>query len=64
MGVGMTLLLYALSGGEVGIVSTLSATTPVILLPVLWWQTKEFPAIGAWVGAFLVIVGCSLIFTS
>ncbi|GHB17582.1 membrane protein [Pseudovibrio japonicus] len=64
MGVGMTLILFALSGGEVGIVSTLSATTPVILLPVLWWQTKEFPAIGAWVGAFLVIVGCSLIFTS
>ncbi|QUS57580.1 DMT family transporter [Pseudovibrio brasiliensis] len=64
MGIGMTLILYALSGGEVGIVSTLSATTPAMMLPVLWWQTKEFPAIGAWIGALLVIVGCALIFMS
>ncbi|MDZ7823831.1 MAG: DMT family transporter [Ahrensia sp.] len=62
MGVGMTLLLFALSGGKVGIVTTLSATTPVLLLPILWWQTKEAPAIGAWVGALCVVVGSGLIF--
>jgi drug/metabolite transporter (DMT)-like permease len=35
LGVGMTLLLFALSGGNVGVVSTLSATSPVIILPML-----------------------------
>ncbi|WP_068312250.1 DMT family transporter [Polycladidibacter hongkongensis] len=64
MGVGMTLLLFALRGGEVGIVSTLSATTPAILLPLLWWRTKEIPALGAWAGACLVVIGCALIFAS
>ncbi len=62
MGVGMTLILFALSGGEVGIVATLSATTPAILLPMLWWRTGERPALGAWVGAALTVIGTGLIF--
>lgn len=64
MGLGMTLLLFALSGGEVGIVSTLSATSPAILLPLLWLTTKEMPAPGAWVGAALVVAGTAAIFTA
>lgn len=59
---GMTLLLFALSGGKVGIVSTLSATTPVIILPMLWLKTRTVPAPGAWAGAALVVVGMALIF--
>lgn len=59
---GMTLLLFALSGGKVGIVSTLSATTPVIILPMLWLRTREVPALGAWAGAALVVLGMALIF--
>lgn len=62
MGVGMTLLLYGLSGGKVGIVTTLSATTPALLLPILWWRRREIPALGAWVGALFVIVGSAMIF--
>lgn len=62
MGLGMTLILFALSGGEVGIIATLSATTPVILLPMLWWRTKEMPALGAWAGAALVVAGSALLF--
>lgn len=62
MGVGMTLLLFALRGGEVGIITTLSATTPAMMLPILWWRTKEAPAAGAWAGAMLVIIGSALIF--
>lgn len=62
MGVGMTLLLFALRGGEVGIITTLSATTPAMMLPILWWRTKEIPAAGAWAGAILVIIGSALIF--
>lgn len=62
MGIGMTLLLFALRGGEVGIITTLSATTPAMILPILWWRTKEAPASGAWAGAALVIIGSALIF--
>ncbi|MCJ8322723.1 MAG: DMT family transporter [Rhizobiales bacterium] len=62
MGVGMTLFLFALEGGEVGIISTLSATSPALLLPMLWIKTKEVPAIGAWVGAGMAVVGSALLF--
>ncbi len=62
LGIGMTLLLYALAGGKVGIVSTLSATSPVIILPMLWARTGERPAAGAWAGAALVVAGMALIF--
>lgn len=64
LGVGMTLLLFALSGGNVGIVSTLSATSPAIILPLLWLRTGERPAAGAWAGAALVVVGMAFLFTS
>ncbi len=60
---GMTLLLFALSGGDVGIVSTLSATSPVIILPLIWLRTGQRPSAGAWGGALIVIVGMGLIFT-
>ena len=59
---GMTLLVYALGRGEVGIVMTLSAITPVIILPVVWFITGQRPSRGAWLGAALVVVGSSVIF--
>jgi len=62
LGIGMTLLLFALSGGNVGVVSTLSATSPVIILPMLWLKTRERPAGRAWVGAALVVIGMGFIF--
>ena len=63
LAIGMTLLLFALSGGKVGIVSTLSATSPVIILPLIWLRTGQRPARGAWGGALMVIAGMALIFT-
>jgi uncharacterized membrane protein len=62
MGLGMTLLLFALSGGKAGIVATLSATSPVMILPILWITTGQRPATGAWVGALLTVAGMALIF--
>jgi drug/metabolite transporter (DMT)-like permease len=62
IGLGMTLMLYALSGGKVGIVSTLSATSPALILPLLWMTTGERPAAAAWAGALLVIGGMALMF--
>lgn len=61
MAVGMTLLLFALREGEAGIVATLSATPPILILPVLWVMTGERPAVGAWIGAALAVVGTGLI---
>ena len=62
MGIGMTLLLYALEGGKVGIVSTLSATTPVLVLPMLWLASGVRPGSAAWLGAAVTVVGAGLIF--
>jgi len=64
MGVGMTLILFALASGKVGVVSVLSATTPVMILPMIWASTRERPAIGAWFGAVLVVVGSALLFNA
>ena len=60
---GMTLFLYALKGPETGIVATLSATSPVIILPLLWLRTRQMPRPLAWAGAALAVVGLWLIFT-
>ncbi|WP_115935466.1 DMT family transporter [Aestuariispira insulae] len=62
MGVGMTLLMVALRHGDTGIVATLSATSPALMLPLIWIKTKERPAAGAWCGALAVAVGTGMIF--
>jgi drug/metabolite transporter (DMT)-like permease len=60
--IGASLLLYAFAKGDVGIASVLSATTPVLILPWLWFQTKECPASGAWLGAAIAVLGTAAIF--
>jgi drug/metabolite transporter (DMT)-like permease len=61
MGVGMTLLLFALQKGDLGMVAILSSVSPILLLPLLWFQLKRAPAPGAWVGAALTVAGTALI---
>ena len=63
MALGMTFLLFALAHGPAGLVSTLSATSPILILPILWIATRERPAPGAWVGAFLAVLGVAFIFS-
>jgi drug/metabolite transporter (DMT)-like permease len=60
---GMTLFLFALKGSETGIIATLSATSPVIILPLLWLRTGQRPSAKSWAGATLAVVGLALIFT-
>jgi drug/metabolite transporter (DMT)-like permease len=60
---GMTLFLYALQGSETGIIATLSATSPVIILPLLWLRTGQRPSATSWAGAALAVAGLALIFT-
>ena len=40
---GMTLLMAALAVGDVGIVTTLSSTTPILILPMVWFVTRRAP---------------------
>lgn len=58
---GMSLLMAALHGGDVGIVSTLSSMTPVLVLPMVWMRSGERPRAAAWAGAALAIAGTALI---
>lgn len=61
MGIGMTLVLLALEKGDVGMVAILSSVSPILVLPLLWLQLGRAPALGAWVGATLTVVGTGLI---
>lgn len=60
--IGMTLLVYALKHGEVGLVTTLSATSPILILPILWVITGSRPNRYAWLGSLAVVAGCGFIF--
>ncbi|RMH82502.1 MAG: EamA family transporter [Actinomyces sp.] len=61
MVIGMTLLLYALGHGDVGVATILSSTSPVLLLPLLWLVTGRRPVAGAWAGALLAVAGIALL---
>ena len=63
MGLGMTLLVWAQSlGSEVGLISALSQTTPVWILPLIWIWTRQRPAAQAFGGAGLAVAGVFLIY--
>ncbi|WP_245593578.1 DMT family transporter [Azospirillum halopraeferens] len=61
IGLGMTLLMIGLAHGRAGVVATLSATSPVLILPLLWIVTRRPAAAGAWIGAGLAVAGVMLI---
>lgn len=61
MFLGMCLMMAALVQGDVGIVSTLTSTTPILILPMLWFTTRRAPGWPAWLGAALAVAGTALI---
>jgi len=61
MVIGMSVLVWGVGNANVGIVTTLSAVVPVLILPGLWITTGQRPALGAWLGAILVVTGAALI---
>ncbi|MEP3349031.1 MAG: DMT family transporter [Marinomonas sp.] len=61
MVIGMSILVWGIGNANVGIVTTLSAVVPVLILPALWITTGQRPAFGAWLGAILVVTGAALI---
>ncbi len=62
MALGMSLLLISLKYADAGIVATLSSTSPIMILFLIWLLTKKIPTIGAWIGTVLAIIGSGLIF--
>jgi drug/metabolite transporter (DMT)-like permease len=61
MALGMTLILAALRTGQANLVALLSSLTPVLLLPLLWLIYRRRPALGAWGGAGMAVLGSALI---
>lgn len=61
MALGMTLILAALRLGPANLVAILSSLTPVLLLPLLWLIYQRRPALGAWTGAGMAVLGSALI---
>ena len=62
MALGMSLLLIALQKADAGIVATLSSTSPIMILFLIWIITYKIPNLGAWLGTILAIFGTTLIF--
>ena len=61
MFLGMSLMMAALSYGEVGIVTTLSSMTPILILPMIWATSRRAPGLWAWLGAALAVAGTAVI---
>lgn len=61
MGLGMSLILWALKSGDVGMVGILSSVSPVLVLPLLWLYLGRPPARGAWLGAAMTVGGTVLV---
>lgn len=61
MALGMSLLLFALAYAATGVAATLSSTSPVLMLPLIWLSTGICPRWAAWLGAILSSTGTSLI---
>ena len=62
MALGMSLLLISLQKADAGIVATLSSTSPIMILLLIWILTKKIPSRGSWFGTIVAILGTSLIF--
>ena len=62
MGVGMTMLIFALKFGNPGVISTLSSTMPIMIIPILWIVTKNYAGHLAVIGAGLTCLGAGIIF--
>lgn len=60
-GLGMSLLMAALKTGNVGIVTTLSSMTPIMILPMVWLRSGVAPLPAAWAGAAVAVAGTALI---
>ncbi len=54
--------MAALSSTQAGIAATLSSTTPVVILPMLWLRTGRPASRRARIGALLAVAGAFVLF--
>lgn len=59
---GITCSLIAIANAKIGIASTLMSTMPIIMLPIVRYYYKEKISRRASVGAFIAVVGISILF--
>jgi drug/metabolite transporter (DMT)-like permease len=64
MGVCMTLFIIALKNGNPGVVSALSSTMPIMIIPFLWIATKNYSGHLSVLGALITCIGAAIIFLS
>ena len=64
MGIGMTLFIIALKEGNPGVVSALSSTMPIMIIPFLWIATKNYSGHLSVFGALITCIGAAIIFLS
>lgn len=64
MGIGMTFFIIALKNGNPGVVSALSSTMPIMIIPILWVATKNYSGHLSVLGAVITCIGASIIFLS
>ena len=55
-------LCVSLQKADAGIIATLSSTSPIMILFLIWILTKKLPTIGAWFGTLIAMFGTGLIF--
>ncbi|MEI7784159.1 MAG: DMT family transporter [Betaproteobacteria bacterium] len=61
MALGMTLILLALRTGQANLVAIMASISPVLILPLLWLIYRRRPALGAWVGSAMAVLGTAII---
>jgi drug/metabolite transporter (DMT)-like permease len=59
---GITFSLIAVANTKVGIASTIMATIPVVMLPMVKFIYKEKLSVKAILGAFLAVIGVAILF--
>lgn len=60
--IGVWLSLYAVMHAKVGVVCTITATIPIIVIPQTWLFHRERPTLLELLGAVTTVVGISLLF--
>jgi drug/metabolite transporter (DMT)-like permease len=60
---GIWLMLTSVKLTATGVASTLMATTPIIIIPVVRLVYKERPSPRAWLGAVVAVAGVALLFS-
>ncbi|MBX3007179.1 MAG: DMT family transporter [Melioribacteraceae bacterium] len=59
---GITFSMIAIENTKVGIASTIMASVPVIMLPIVYFYYKEKLSIFSIVGAFVTVIGIAILF--